>query len=183
MRIAYADPPYPGQGVKRYKAGKEVNHRVLIDTLMDQADRWALSTSSSALRDLLPMCPPKTRVAAWCKPFASAVCLPFYAWEPVLLYGVNRKIIGEAEKRGHDWLVCGNVQRRGGKSVGFTPGGDKPQAFCFWLFDMLGLGPRDTFWDVFPGSGAVTRCWREYVGQPHISEEAHMPLFGGEIPR
>jgi hypothetical protein len=65
MKMAYADPPYPGQA-KRYKQENpdalEVNHELLIRHLMDDyADGWALSTSSPALRDVLQLCPPSVR--------------------------------------------------------------------------------------------------------------------------
>ncbi len=39
--------------------------------------------------------------------------------------------------------------------------GRKPVAFCAWLFDLLGMVPGDELVDLFPGTGAVTRAWRE----------------------
>jgi len=67
MVMAYADPPYPGLSSKYYRdeptyAG-EVNHAELIASLRSSTtyDGWALSTSSKALRDVLPLCPPVTR--------------------------------------------------------------------------------------------------------------------------
>lgn len=94
MLFAYADPPYPGH-TKRglYKADPkcaEVDHRTLIACLMEQyPDGWALSTGSVNLRDVLPLCPPDTRVMAWVKPFASFKpgVNPGYCWEPVLVRG------------------------------------------------------------------------------------------------
>ena len=43
--------------------------------------------------------------------------------------------------------------------------GAKPDAFCLWLFDLLGMGPDDEFHDLFPGSGAVTRAWEKWRNQ------------------
>ncbi|MGH8572084.1 MAG: hypothetical protein ACREX8_05855 [Gammaproteobacteria bacterium] len=63
LTFAYADPPYPGTAKKYYGAeadyAGEVDHAALIASLTaaDYAG-WALSTSSKALRDILPLCPP-----------------------------------------------------------------------------------------------------------------------------
>lgn len=69
-RFGYADPPYPGKAARYYKdhpdyAG-EVDHRLLIESLVNEfPDGWALSTSAESLRDVLLLCPPDVRVAAW----------------------------------------------------------------------------------------------------------------------
>jgi hypothetical protein len=90
VKLAYADPPYPGQSKRHYGAhpdyAGEVNHRELVDHLCEQYDAWALSTSNRALREVLFWCPPDVRTLAWCKPIAP----PFpnhgvYAWEPVIV--------------------------------------------------------------------------------------------------
>ncbi|WP_336633428.1 MULTISPECIES: hypothetical protein [unclassified Microbacterium] len=94
MRLAYADPPYPGLSKRYYGrhpdyAG-EVDHKRLIEQL-DAYDGWALSTSARALQDVLALCPPGTRVAAWVRgerPTRSAG--PLNAWEPVLYFGGRR---------------------------------------------------------------------------------------------
>ena len=63
MRIAYADPPYPGQAKRHYGnhadyAG-EVDHTELIRCLeRDYPDGWALSTGAKMLQDVLAICPP-----------------------------------------------------------------------------------------------------------------------------
>jgi hypothetical protein len=38
--------------------------------------------------------------------------------------------------------------------------GAKPAAFCYWMFDLLGLLPGDDLVDLFPGTGGVTRAFR-----------------------
>jgi hypothetical protein len=66
MRVAYADPPYPGQALRHYgKTGDpfegeiaEIDHAELIERLEAEfPDGWALSTSVPALGDLLALCP------------------------------------------------------------------------------------------------------------------------------
>jgi hypothetical protein len=44
----------------------EVDNEHLLQQLATY-DEWALSTSSKALRDILPLCPPEVRVCAWVK--------------------------------------------------------------------------------------------------------------------
>jgi site-specific DNA-methyltransferase (adenine-specific) len=62
LKVAYADPPYPGQSKRHYGdhvdyAG-EVDHADLIATLeRDFPDGWALSTSVPALAGVLALCP------------------------------------------------------------------------------------------------------------------------------
>src|SRR5688572_9677356 len=109
MRIAYADPPYPGEShfydaptrpraKVTYQPGPdaagEVDHPALIARLVaDFPDGWALSTKASALRDLLPLCPPRARVMPWVKPFASFKpgINPAYAWEPIIVFGGRKR--------------------------------------------------------------------------------------------
>lgn len=94
LRLAYADPPYPGLSRRYYGqhpdyAG-EVDHAALIRELSTY-DGWALSTSARALQDVLGMCPPGSRVAVWVRgerPTRSAG--PLNAWEPVIYFGGRR---------------------------------------------------------------------------------------------
>lgn len=156
MRCAYADPPYIGMAKKHYGqfGGSEVDHQALIDRLMaDYPDGWALSLSSPTLQQILAMCPTDVRVAAWVKPFASFKpgVNPGYAWEPVIWRG-GRQHRGRNEPTVRDWVAANITLQRG------MPGA-KPDAFCFWLFDLLGLQPGDTLDDLFPGSGAVGHAW------------------------
>lgn len=64
LRLAYADPPYPGLA-RRYYAehpdfAGEVDHAALIRRLSTY-DGWALSTSAAALQSVLASCPPGVR--------------------------------------------------------------------------------------------------------------------------
>lgn len=160
MRFAYADPPYIGQAKKHYSHDPrcaEVDHAALIEKL-NGYDAWALSLSSPSLRLILPLCPEDVRVMAWVKPFASFKpnVNPAYAWEPVIVRGGRKR--GRGEPTARDWVSC-NIALKKGLS------GAKPEAFCFWLFTVLGMQPGDEFDDIFPGTGGVSRAWEAYQRQ------------------
>jgi len=154
--IAYADPPYPGLARKYYEdEGNyegEVNHKRLLEQLAT-FDGWALSTSSRALRDILPMCPSDVRVCAWVKPIvASPRTFGLHStWEPLIVKQARLQRPGV-----RDWLLC-QPARFGGDLIG-----RKPIGFCAFLFQALGAAPGDDFTDMFPGTGIVTSAWREF---------------------
>lgn len=162
MRFAYADPPYPGQALKHYRHDPkcaEVDHAALIARLCSEfPDGWALSTSTPALRDVLALTPPGTRVMAWVKPFASFKpgVNPAYAWEPVLVFGGRKR--GRDLPTIRDWCSANITMRKG-------LAGAKPPAFCHWLFQVLGAKHGDELVDLFPGTGAVGRAWNEFQQQ------------------
>lgn len=158
-RFAYADPPYPGLSAKYYGdepdfAG-EVDHRALIASLeAGSYTGWALSTSSKALADVLPLCPAGARVCAWVKPIGvpPRTAGLHSTWEPLIV------VRGRQQPPGvRDWLRAQPARREAGmvRSVA----GRKPLAFCAWLFDCLGMLPGDELLDLFPGSGVVGRAW------------------------
>lgn len=88
-RLAYADPPYPDLAGRYYADhpdfGGEVDHAQLVEQLAG-FDGWALSTSARALPDVLRICPPGVRVAAWHRGAAAYARSPYAlnAWEPVI---------------------------------------------------------------------------------------------------
>lgn len=156
MRVAYADPPYPGQARKRY-GRKEVNHPRLIKRLASY-DGWALSTSARALRKLLPLCPPDVRVASWTKlqhgsPRTRGI---HNVWEAVIVRPARNLQPGTP-----DALVAASARGGGEDLIG-----RKPIAFAAWLFGLLGMVAGDQFEDLFPGTGAVTRAWLELTRPP-----------------
>ena len=163
LRLAYADPPYPGKALlyrDHPDYGGEVDHAELIERLAAY-DGWALSTSAEALPAVLALCPPGVRVAAWHRgerPTRSR--WPLYAWEPVIYHG-GRQLVTTGKRR-VDSLVCGVGP------VSTVPGrviGAKPAAVCRWIFTLLGAAPGDTLDDLFPGSEAVSRAWAAYIRQ------------------
>lgn len=154
--VAYADPPYPGRADKFYAdedsfAG-EVDHGALIDWLHSNFDGWALSTSASTLREVLPLCPDEARVCAWVKPIgvSSRTYGAHNTWEPLIVVPGRRLRPGK-----RDWLSAMPARGNG------TLMGRKPIAFCAFLFQMLGMLAGDTLTDVFPGTGIVGNAWLE----------------------
>lgn len=162
LRLAYADPPYPGlagyyRGHPDY-AG-EVDHADLVSRLQ-KYDGWALSTSARALPFVLALCPPGARVAAWFKGArAGRARVAHSAWEPVI-YRPGRPAAGlEAPPD----ALC-HVARPRLTDPGRVIGA-KPAAFCTWLFGLLGAGRGDALDDLFPGSGGVGRAWEVFQGE------------------
>lgn len=179
MKLAYADPPYPGQARRHYSDQpicKEVNHPLLIAHL-DTYDGWALSTGSVHLRQVLPLCPDKVRVAAWVKPFAAMKkgVVPCASWEPVVLKLTSRKrSFGRHTDAGygpmlglpHDWHSAMPPIFNGSKRSAVK--GEKPLSFCLWVLDMLGFQPGDELDDLFPGSGIMAKAVDLYGRQRRL---------------
>lgn len=165
MKFAYADPPYLGLGRLYADRHPEAmiwddpkTHQALITRLCDEwPDGWALSLHTPSLAVLLPMCPPDVRIGAWVKPFASFKpgVRVAYAWEPIIFRGGRKGTRTEAAVR--DWCAVNITLQRG------LPGA-KPRDFCRWVFEVLGAQPGDTLDDLFPGSGAVSAAWADWVG-------------------
>ncbi|HMB37396.1 MAG TPA: hypothetical protein VKV41_25340 [Methylomirabilota bacterium] len=160
MRFAYADPPYPGYA-GYYPEQTEVDQPRLIHQLVHEyPDGWALSTKSSALRELLPLCPDDVRVLAWVKPYTPfrAGVTVAYAWEPVLVRGGRKRPRTEDTVR--DWhLESASLNGR-------ILIGAKPPGFCHWVLDVLYALPGDEIVDLFPGTGAFTRAMTARLDPP-----------------
>jgi hypothetical protein len=154
-RYAYADPPYPGQAARWY-GGLEVDHRELLERL-EAFDGWALSTSARSLRDVLELCPTDIRLGIWNRSNAEPPGNRgrwWWSWEPVIFHG---------------WRPDGPVTRDlvtthtlAGMYHGQIPG-QKPPAFCRWVFNLLGMRAGDELEDLYPGSGAVGYAWDQGV--------------------
>lgn len=167
MRVAYADPPYPGCA-HLYKdhpdyAG-EVDHYELAEKLLAY-DGWLLHTSSTALADVLwyidgahleHEVEPSHRIMAWVKPFAAFKknVSVAYAWEPVIVKACRKPVVTPAMVM-RDWISEPIALQRG-----LT--GAKPEAVCRWAFHVLGMEPDDELVDLFPGTGAVTDAWERW---------------------
>ena len=189
-RIAYADPPYPGLSARYYgdhpDFDGEVDHAELVASLVASYDTWALSTSAAALQEVLAVCPPGVRVAAWVRGAREnkGATGPLTSWEPVIYGGqlltrrvhlvdstdlsrVDERPVAEnlldgsdLQTRRVDSLVAGVAARTTDPK---RVVGAKPAAFCGWLFRLLDARPGDVFVDVFPGSGGVARAWETYT--------------------
>lgn len=191
LRIAYADPPYPGQA-HLYKdhpdyAG-EVNHRSLVHDLIVGYHGWALHTSSTALPYVLglvtdelehlsltatarklgiDLSPP--RVMAWVKPFAAFKrnVSVAYAWEPVIVRAARKPVVRKGMGFTYrDWLDESITLKRG-----LT--GAKPERVVHWLLEAMGADPGDEFDDLYPGTRAVTRAWDSWCAlRTRLAQEA-----------
>jgi hypothetical protein len=188
MRVAYADPPYPGQAKRHYAdhpdyAG-EVDHAKLIAELeRDFPDGWALSTSVPALGQILALCPPGepskkrawggsvklgtgVRVCAWMRsahsPFPPSRVM--WTWEPLIIRTPHWR-----QRHGSDFIRDSLIASQPHGFLGNEITGQKPRAFCHWLFDLLGLGPDDELVDLFPGSGAVAHEWEAWRSQTRLA--------------
>ena len=174
MRIAYADPPYPGCA-HRYKGhpdyAGEVDHAALIRRLETEFDGYVLHTSSVALTGLVPLLHPPYRIDAWVKPFAAFKRnVPVaYAWEPVIVREARKPVVsGRIVMR--DWVSCSITLRKG-------LCGAKPPPVIRWAFEVVGAQPGDELFDLYPGTGIVSRTWEEWQAEVSLSVP---PSRGGE---
>lgn len=166
MRIAYADPPYPGCAHLYRDHGDyagEVNHTELIARLEAEFDGWVLHTGSVNIKQLAPLIPDGVRWCSWVKPFAAfkANVPVAYAWEPVLIKAARKPIVsGRLVMR--DWIAESITLRRGLK-------GAKPEKVCYWAFELVGAETSDDLVDLFPGTGAVMRAWQSWRRQVEMA--------------
>ena len=174
LRLAYLDPPYLGccaryghhHGDHGGGCWDEVaTHVELIAWACSRFDGWALSASSSSLRDLLPACPAEIRVAAWVKPFCAfkTGVRPAYTWEPVVFWRGRNPSGGHR----HDWRASSTPRDHLAEPVTMRRGlvGAKPARFCTWVLDLLGAEAGDELTDVFPGTGAFAAAAEARAGR------------------
>lgn len=179
MIVAYADPPYLGQGRKLYaKHHPEAaewddpeRHRRLIRELVETfPDGWALSASASSLQTLLPMCPSGVRIAPWVKSFCAFKkgVRPCYAWEPVIFMGGRNAAHPPPAKGGaqttpkdyfEEWTEIEGIVAPIALRKGLT--GAKPEAVCRWILSLLNVQAGDVVIDLFPGTGVMGRVAAE----------------------
>jgi hypothetical protein len=189
LRLAYADPPYPGLSAKYYKDEPtfkgEVDHLELAATLMTY-DGWALSTSAEAMPWVRSLFPAQEDIVVcpWVKPLQRVVARgPATVTEYVLVRPGRRRLYRPATLQD---AFTGAVARLGDSTLI----GRKPIKFVNWLFRLLGASPVDLLDDLYPGSGVVGRCWRVFCrlgperrrpGRP----ERRAPIVAGgqEAPR
>lgn len=162
MKLGYADPPYPGCA-HLYKdhpdyAG-EVDHVALVERLEAEFDGWVLHTSATpdAIALLAPLVKNTgARWMSWTKTFAAYKrnVSVAYAWEPVIVKAARKPVVSKREIM-RDWKACPITLKRG-----LT--GAKPEDLCHWVFEVIGARPDDELFDLFPGTGAVTRAWETW---------------------
>lgn len=158
MRIGYADPPYVGCA-KLYKDHKdfagEVDHAALIAHLEQNYDGWVLHAAATplSLRVLAPLVPEGARWMSWVKGFAAFKknVSVAYAWEPVIVKAARKPVVSTRLVM-RDWIEHSITLKRG-----LT--GAKPEKVCHWAFEMVGAHPDDEMFDLYPGTGAVSKAW------------------------
>lgn len=175
MKIAYADPPYVGCAYL-YKDhpdfGGEVDHAQLIDRLESEYDGWVLHASAAphSMATLAPLvAKTRARWMVWTKGFAAFKRnVPVaYAWEPVIVKPARKPVVSKRLVM-RDWITESITLKRG-----LT--GAKPEAVCHWAFEMVGARPEDELFDLYPGSGAVTRAWQTWKGLFLLPAEVARP--------
>lgn len=186
MRFAYADPPYIGQAKKHYGhlGGSEVDHAELIARLeLEYPDGWALSLSSNTLQRILALCPPDVRIAAWVKPFCSwkPNVNPAYCWEPIIWKSASKRTRQQPTVR--DYVSSSSslrtfvkVEQPDGSIAKEKLPGKKPDAFCYWLFELLNIQPGDTFDDLFPGTRAVSKAFEQWIAAKGMWAEREIAI-------
>ena len=160
MRIAYADPPYPGcahlyKGHPDY-AG-EVDHAALVRRLEAEFDGYVLHTNSTTLREVEALLTPKSyRVMAWVKTFAAFKrnVSVAYAWEPVFVKACRKPVVTGREVM-RDWIACPITMKRGLI-------GAKPPRVIRWAFEVVGAQIGDELVDIYPGTGIVGETWNRW---------------------
>jgi hypothetical protein len=161
VRLAYADPPYPGKA-HIYPENTEVDHADLVARLVTY-DGWALSTDERNLADVLSLCPRGVRVLAWCRPNAPPFAPnPVASWEPVICSPArsDRATVRSYLLAG---VPNGHYQRD-------ELTGQKPAAFADWLFNCLGADHGDTLDDFFPGTGIIGERWAGFSRQMRLGD-------------
>jgi hypothetical protein len=164
MRLAYADPPYPGKA-HLYPEKTEVDHAELIGRLCEY-DGWALSTDETNLAYVLGLCPPRVRVLAWCRSDAPPMGgHPSQSWEPVVCRPA--RTAGDTVRS----YFVGTLPLRGFTAQGDWLVGSKTEAFCEWVIRCLAARPEDTMDDLFPGTRIMSRVWDRWQRQPPLFSE------------
>lgn len=178
LRLAYADPPYPGCAKRYY--GKEatfkgeVDHEVLLAELITY-DGWALSTSRKALRDILALCPPDAIPCPFIKTKGAPISRgPGNIHEYVIV------VPGRYRQPGPPDAFVGGVPRQEGAYLM----GRKSISFANWIFQLLGASPVDRLHDLYPGTGIIEKCWKEFcrAGRRLELEEAPSRIDRAETP-
>lgn len=164
MRFAYADPPYIGKA--HLYGEEEVDHAELLARLRESYDGWALSCWWSSLAILLPMLgKSKYRIAVWIKPDAQPRNRIAASWEPVIYRTVSNPVHEKGKtKLMRDYVIASRFRGFNGRTGDSYYRGHKPDDFCYWLFELLGMKPEDEFDDLFPGTGRVARAWELWKG-------------------
>jgi hypothetical protein len=162
MKIGYADPPYIGCA-KLYRDqpeySGEIDHAELVARLERDFDGWVLHAAATpaSIAILAPLVASTgARWMSWVKGFAAFKrnVSVAYAWEPVIVKPVRKPVVTKRIVM-RDWVECPITLKRG-----LT--GAKPEKVCHWAFEMVGADLTDELFDLYPGTGAVSRAWETW---------------------
>ena len=94
---------------------------------------------------------------------------PLSSWEPVVYVPARRVVVPSSS------AVCDALVHRARPRMTEPRRvvGQKPAAFAFWLFGLLGARPGDTMDDMFPGSGTIGRAWTMFSDM--APDASHLP--------
>lgn len=171
MRFVWADPVYLGCGrlyVKHHPNAlvwdDPATHIDLLRRLPDEyPDGGAVALHVPSLPLYLAHAPSGSRVAVWCKSFASFKpgVNPAYTWEPVIWWGGRsaKERGGKSAPTVRDHLVAPIAMMRG------LPGA-KPDRYNAWILDLLGYRRGDEVVDLFPGTGSMGRATADRDASP-----------------
>lgn len=186
LKLAIADPPYLGRAstwygssIRKSQLGalhggtSKINykpadyhpeahlwddietHKTLIKQLESDYDGFALCLAHDNLQQLLPLFSVKVKVCIWHKwTLPSRSCIS-NGYEPVIIKVPDSR---RGAKKGLTTPDVMTHQKREG--MGFA--GRKPQAFTFWVLDLLQYQEGDRVDDLFNGSGAVMEALNSY---------------------
>lgn len=170
MKLAYADPPYLGQGKRLYGKYHEEAHIwdeletqiSLLWGLAENFDGWAFSATSTSLSQILPDAP-ECRVGAWIKPFAAwrPNHRVQYTWEPIL-FVTSRPKGGKGIPSVRDHHSANITMKKG------LPGA-KPKTFNEWILEVIGYQEGDEFVDMFPGTEGMKEALDDF-NRPRSAE-------------
>lgn len=170
VKLAYADPPYPGQAKRHYSndpsgiKAEEVDSVVLLQHLSENYDGFALSTSEPGLILIMGELPKgylkknKIRIAPWVKMWAH-----FRPWVDVqyaheyVLFRTKRAKGSRPSVR--DFLICNPSKKKGTH-------GAKPPEFNDWILNILGYQKEDTLDDLYPGTGGMSEAIQRFGKMP-----------------
>jgi len=181
MKFAYADPPYLGNGVRRYapfhdNAQQYDQPQAHIDLcsrlIAEYPDGFAISCNPKDLSMYLSALPPSVRVAAWCKSFHQirVNVSTQYSWEPVIWFAGRNIVPRKPMVRDH--LITPIAMKKG------LPGA-KPQKFNLWVLELLGFDyTQDELDDLFPGSGGMGQAITKLRLQPSLFDSTPCEIIG-----
>jgi len=174
LRLAYADPPYPGLAARYYGHDPRCAEVSFLElaSVLEAYDGWALSTSATALPQAVSVLQVLgIRIAAWFRGSRPGSTRgPRASWEPVIYHSARSVVFA-------GW--CDDSLIRVARPRLTDPArvvGQKPAAFASWLFGLLGARGGDTLDDLYPASGGVGRAWELFQSSPSAAEDVSVSL-------